>query len=157
MTRMNKQDEIRLARYLDGEMSTAERAEFDARLQGDPRLRAALDSAEEPSRVLRDARQEPVPASANFSAAVLDKVRRMPSRDELVQLTVSEDNVAAVVTYGRRLLVAAVVLFGLGLLFGFKLLGDDHGPQLQAIGDQKLMKELDEKVKQILEERLRQK
>ena len=154
MTRMDKQDEIRLARYLDGEMTTAERAEFDARLQRDPILRAAMDSAEEPSRALRDARQELSPASANFSATVLDKVRRMPSRDELVQLTASEENIAAVVAYGRRLLVAAVVLFGLGLLFSLNLLGNDHGPQLRAIGDKKLMKELDVK---ILEERLRQK
>jgi anti-sigma factor RsiW len=153
MTRMNKQDEIRLARYLDGEMPTAERAEFDTRLQRDPILRAALDSAEEPSRALRDARQEPLRAAANFSATVLDRVRRMPSRDELVQLTATEENIAAFITYGRRLLVAAVVLFGLGLLFGFNLVRNDHGPELQAIGDKKLMKELDTKVKQILRER----
>ena len=156
MNRVNKQDETRIARYLDGEMVDAESKEFDVRLQEeDPILCAALRTAQEQSRVLSDACREPLRASASFSTAVLDKVRRMPSRDELEQITASEDNVAAVVAYGRRLLVAAAVIFGLALLFGFNLLRDDVGPDLIA-DDEKLMKELDAKARELRAERFRQ-
>ena len=156
MTRLNKQDEIRIARYLDGEMVDAESKEFDVRLQSDPILCAALRTAQRDSCVLPDARTEPLTASANFSTAVLDKVRRMPSRDELERITASEETVAAVIVYGRRLLVAAVVVFGLALLFGSDLLRNDVGPVLRA-DDIKLMKQLDARAKELQAERLREK
>ncbi len=156
MNRVNKQDETRIARYLDGEMGDAESKEFDVRLQKDAILCAALRTAQEQSRVLHDACPEPPRASVNFGTAVLDKVRRMPSRDELEQITASEENIAAVIVYGRRLLVAAVVVFGLALLFSFNLLRNDEGSALQANDDKKLMDQLDAKVKKLQAERLRQ-
>ena len=126
----------------------------------DAALRAALQVAEDASRALHDTCPQPVRAPANFSSAVLDEIRCLPSRDELVKITATEVEHAAkvesVVTYGRRLLVAAVVLFGLNLLFCFNLLRDDEGEDLAA-DDQKIMKQLDEKAKKLLRNRLRPK
>lgn len=156
MNRSNKQDEIRIGRYVDGEMVDVERKEFDNRLQQDPILCAALRLAQKQSRVLPDACPEPLRASADFSTAVLDKVRRMPSRDELERITASEESVAAVIVYGRRLLVAAVVVFGLALLFGSNLLRNDLGSKLSAITDKELMEQLDARAKELQAERFRQ-
>ena len=158
MSSRSRVDEMQIARYLDGEMSAADRAGFESRLQEDAALRAALQAAEESCRILREACPAPLRAPAGFRSGVLDAVRRMPSREELVQLTTSEENVAQVVAFARRLLVAAAVILGLGLLLGLDLLRADEGAELQADeADQQLMDQRDAKARHLLEERLRQK
>lgn len=162
MTRFNKNDEIRIARYVDGEMSSADRAEFSARLSKDAALLAALHTAEEASRVLHDARPESVPAPATFPCAVLDAIRCLPSRHELVKITTTEaeneERIVAVIAHGRRLLVAAVVVLSLSSLFCFNLLRSESGTlSAKAVDDEKLMKQLDEKARKNLVARIRRK
>ena len=148
MTRVNKTDEILIARYVDGELSDADRAAFVARLERDADLQTAVQAAETQARTLREADPQPLRAPAGFSTSVLDSVRRMPSREELVQITNDEADVEALVSFGRRLLVAAVVLCVAGFLFGFKGWQGVGGDLSADPEDRKLMQELDTKVKE---------
>ena len=147
MKKLSKTDQVLLARYLDGEMAASQRADFESRLAQDPALRVAEAEAREQSRGIRDSDpgafggQVPV----GFAASVVQSVRQMPSREDLVARTVEEDGVFVAIGYARRLLTAAVVVCGLALLFGLKVLVVADTGSLQA--SQQELQELDKKVK----------
>jgi anti-sigma-K factor RskA len=144
--RLNKNDERLCARFVDGEMTAAERAEFEKRMANDRDLAVAVQRVDADARAVRGALPETHKAPAGFSTAVLDKVRCMPSREDLIQLTVDEDTVASIMVYGRRLLVAAVVVFAISMLFSFQLFKSAGGTDLEADALKKQMDQLDQKV-----------
>ena len=146
MSRPNKNDERSNARYLDGQMPAAEREAFVRRLQSEAQLRDAVCAAEEQTGRIRASAEPPMTAPAGFSAAVLDSVRRMPSRGELVRLTDDEESVMSLVGFARQLLLAAILVLGLALLFGFNLLGNVDNEELDAITREQQMQELDKLV-----------
>lgn len=154
MSRPNKNDECSTARYLDGQMPAAEREAFVRRLQSEAQLRDAVCAAEEQTRRIRALAEPSMTAPAGFSAAVLDSVRRMPSRDELVWLTNDEESVVSMIGFARQLLVAAILVLGLALLFGFNLLGNVDNEELDANTREQQMQELDKLVKKMKAEEL---
>jgi anti-sigma factor RsiW len=143
---MSNMDERLCARFCDGEMSATEHAAFERRLADEPVLAAAVQRARADSRAVRDVEPQPLRAPAGFGTAVLEKVRRMPSREELIEQTLAEDTVASLVTYGRRLLAAAVVLFAFAMLFSFQLFKNVGGKELHAFELTKQMRDLDHKI-----------
>ena len=150
---ISRHDQRSIHRYVDGQMDAAERERFESRLQREQELHDAVDATRAGSVALREAAAEPMRAPATFAAGVLQQVRHLPSRDELVQITDAEEAHAAsvelAIAHGRRLLVAAVVVFGLSMLFCMGLLRRD-AEELSAkpAEDQKLMKQLDAKASQ---------
>ena len=112
-------------------------------------LRAAADGACLQSRKIRDAdpAAAAAPVPADFPMSVVQRVRRMPSRSDLIAQSTAEDAVSTAVGYARRLMVAALVLVGLGLLFGLKVLVAPDTGALQAT-EQELL-DLDRKVKEM--------
>lgn len=108
------QDELLLQRYRDGELSTDEAARLRHRLDAEPALRAALTGLEELSGLFATGKAAAAfAAPAGFTAQVLAEARRLPDR---IRLREAEASARAVVVC-RRLLLAAVVLFGIGLLW----------------------------------------
>lgn len=131
-------------RYLDGELPAAERQAFEVELRRDPVLREATDAAREQSQLLRRAAPATSPAPHGFRDAVMAWVRQQPSRDDLVRLTGEEASTVDTVRLARRILVAAVLVFGLALLFGMRFLGTPDPESLQA---SEQLRSLDAKVK----------
>lgn len=155
MSRINNTDRQLVARYIDGELSDENRRAIARRLATEPLLREAVEEAEAQRQALSEAAPEPMRAPAGFAVGVLEAVRQQPSRPELVSITNNEVSVEESLVLGQRLLVAALILFVLGLAFSMQWVKTTGGGQLRASGDAQLMKELDEKVKQIRAERLR--
>jgi len=124
-------DSKTLHRFLDGELDAAASAAFRTRLLAEPELRQLLAAEQQLRGGFVAARAEVVAAPAGFTAGLLAAVRRLPSRDQLEQQEVGE----RVVRLCRRLLVAAVILFGLGLVWHSGLL-DAHTDKLEAAPDE---------------------
>lgn len=145
MTKLNKTDLRLLARYVDGEMAGDECSNFEQRLGQDSALRVAEAAARQQSQGIRDADPLVVAAPDGFAASVLDSVRCMPSREDLIQQCAEEEAVVAVVGYARRLLIAAVLVCGFSVLFGLKILvSADTG---KIVASEQELKELDAKVR----------
>ena len=70
----------------------------------------------------------------------------MPSREDLIQRTTDEEAIQTLVVYGRRLLVAAAVLFAVSMLFSFQLFKNVGGKELHADEVKKQMRNLDQQV-----------
>jgi anti-sigma factor RsiW len=149
MNRVSKTDQSLVNRFVDGEMEGAELQSFEGRLEQDAALRAAEAETRQQSQSIRAS--DPLPASATapagFATKVLDSVRRMPSREDLVAQCAEEDATAGALGYARHLLVAAAVICGLALLFSLKALVVTDTGSLQA-SDQEL-EALDKKVKEM--------
>ncbi|MBL8727435.1 MAG: hypothetical protein JNM25_03320 [Planctomycetes bacterium] len=127
----SRDDLQNLHRFLDGELDAAAAAAFRTRLAAAPDLRRQLAA----ERALRDgfvaARGGVVAAPTGFTADVLAAVRRLPSRDQLEQQEVAD----RVVRLCRRLLLAAAVLFGVGLVWHGGLF-DAQTDKLEAAPDE---------------------
>ena len=149
MRKLGKADQVLVARYLDGELVGDQRLEFEKRLVADAALRAAADSL--CAQRLRIRAADPAvpagPVSGDFAASVVQQVRRMPSRSDLVAQSTAEAAAATAVDYARHLMVAALVVCGFGLLFGLKVLVAPDTGALQAT-EQELL-DLDAKVKEM--------
>lgn len=149
MKRLSKTDELLLARYLDGEMTAGQRADFESRLAEDPALQAAEAEARQQSGAIRDS--DPLLFGSRipvgFATSVVQSVRQMPSREDLIAKGVEEEAVCVAIGHARRLLTAAVVVCGVSLLFGLKVLVAPDTGSLQA--SQQELQELDKKVKEM--------
>jgi anti-sigma factor RsiW len=132
-------DQLLLQRFLDHRLDPGERAAFAARLDAEPALRQAHTDA----RALRDGFRAAAGASrspsAAFTANVLAKARQLPSRVALEQADVAAGGVAMI----RRLLLAAVVLVGVGFVWQSGLGRDGESPFLQAVPAADEQRELD--------------
>ena len=151
--KLSSTDRTLLNRYVDGEMTVAECTEFEQRLARDTDLRSAEAVAREQSRLIRGVDVGPGRAPHGFSKTVLDAVRRMPSRDDLVRETADEATVASVAIFARRLTVAAAVLFAIATLFGLRVLVEGDTGIIMA--EDKELEQLDKKVRAMKMEDLR--
>lgn len=107
-------DDRLMQRYVDGELSETEAAAFAARILADNELRQRTEALEQVKLGFVSAREHatgPAVAPVGFASRVMAEVRGMPSREQMKQLDLSE----GAVRLCRRLLLAAAVLFGLGL------------------------------------------
>lgn len=126
-------DDRLLHRFLDGVMGADEAAACRARLQAEPRLRQQLQALQQLRVAFTEARQPATVAPAGFTTGVLAAARRLPSRDDAdLDGAWGEGGQQGLLRLCRRLLLAAAVLFGLGLLTQAGLFGDGRADTLQA-------------------------
>jgi anti-sigma factor RsiW len=126
-------DERLLHRFLDGELTEPEAAACRARLEADAAFHQGWLALEGLRRVVGAAKPASVAAPAGFTASVLAAARRLPSREQLRELEAERVAVGqGVMTLCRRLLIAAAVLFCLGLAWQSGLFGDRRDDMLQA-------------------------
>lgn len=136
-------DERLLHRFLDGAMGGDEAAACRARLQAEPQLRQGLAALQQLRAAFAEARQSAAVAPAGFTAGVLAAARRLPSRDDLRDAGEwGSEAGQGLLRLCRRLLLAAAVLFGLGLLSQAGLFGDGRADTLQA-GPDDVQREMD--------------
>jgi len=125
---LSHHDELLLQRHLDGELDAAAAATLRERLAAEP----ALARAEAGARALRELRRSSPSAerrpSAGFTAGLLHAVRQLPSR----QLLEQADLVASGVAWCRRILLAAAVIAGLGLVWQSGLVQREAAGVMQA-------------------------
>jgi hypothetical protein len=125
---LSHDDRMLLQRHLDGALDRGASAAFAARATAEPELAQALE-AERALRIgFAAARGEARRAPATFTANVLAAVRRLPSRELLEQ----QDVAAHAVRLCRRLLLAAAVIAGLGLVWQSGLVHTPAAAPLQA-------------------------
>jgi anti-sigma factor RsiW len=142
---LSNRDELQLQRYLDGELPPDDAAAFTARLTAEPALRRRHDDARALRAGFAAARSDGRRAPAGFTANVLAAARRLPTREEMQQLDVA----AGGASLCRRILLAAAVLFALGLLWRSGLVTESSPDTLQATPAdvQREIERLDELVK----------
>jgi anti-sigma factor RsiW len=130
-------DERLLHRFLDGALAGEEAVACRSRLAAEPALRQGLAGLQQLRAAFAEARQPVMAAPAGFTAGVLAAARRLPTQVELREAG-DWDAVAGpgMVRLCRRLLLAAAVLFGLGLLSQSGLFGDGRADTLQAAPDE---------------------
>ena len=112
---------ISAGRYVDGEMSADERHSFQQRLAREPGLQKSLREMKEVRAWFHRSRHQPlIPPTPGFTGSVIAAARRLPTRDELLAQDIHEHCYESeLVTYARRISLAAGVVFGLCLfLFG---------------------------------------
>lgn len=147
MTEREWKDEERLlaSRYVDGELGVREASEFEARLAADGELSVLVGELRDDRAWFAPGRDEAAPApSEGFQARVLRDVRRLPRGDELSGTEASAGIVSFEVAC-RRIMVAAALLIGIGLLvFGGLLHAADSGELEASPAEiQRKMEELD--------------
>lgn len=121
-------DSLLLQRYLDRELPADAAEAFRRRLDADPELAAAAAAHGVFAAGFAAARRDVRVAPAGFAHKVLAGVRQLPARAQLE----AEATSAVVVRVCRRVLLAAVVLFAMGLALRSGLLDGGFGEQLQA-------------------------
>lgn len=131
-------DERTLQRFLDGQLDPAAAAAFRSALASDAALRERVETERRLRAGFAAARGTTAPAG--FTAGVMAAVRRLPGRDVLEQQDVGD----RIVRLCRRLLIAAAVLFGIGLVWHSGLF-DVSTSRLEAAPDeiQREMERLD--------------
>ena len=148
MSRTPRQaDLLQVQRYVDGELAPADRTAFEARLGEEPTLLAAVATARDQRRLFQDdpgkrlAPKTPAPAPGQSGVvdAVMDQVRRLPRREELVRLVEGDELADVAATVGRNWLVAAAVLIVVALLFGARLI-QPSGGEAEAAAETELRK-----------------
>jgi anti-sigma factor RsiW len=148
MRHPDKAELLLIGRFVDGELGGVEHAAFARRVAADADLRAAIDDLRKHRRLVRSADDAVGPMAGvpvGFAARVLDSVRRMPSREELVRLSDEGDWIAEVVGFARRLVVAAAVILGVALLLGLLALGAPDTENLSASATEEL-RQIDQRV-----------
>ncbi|MHC4077417.1 MAG: hypothetical protein ACYST0_03120 [Planctomycetota bacterium] len=149
-----KADLLQVQRYVDGELAAADRAALEARLGEEPTLLAAVEAARDQCRLFQDdpAKQlpprKPAPGQGGVVDAVMDQVRRLPRREELVRLVEGDELAEVAAAVGRRWLVAAAVLFVVALLFGARLIQPSGGEARAA--DETELQKLDDAYRELL-------
>lgn len=125
---MNKADLMEVQRYVDGELSSERLAAFEARLGDEHALRAAVESARAQRRLFEDDPAKELPSKPlGVADAVMDQVRRLPRREELMQLVEGDELAGVVANTGRGWLIAAAILVVAALLFGTQLIRPSGG------------------------------
>lgn len=135
---LSNADQNLLQRYRDNEMDQAERTTFQTRLDGEPELRLGLTDLEELGAGFAAGRAAAFAAPAGFTTALLAEVRQLPNRIQLQQAEIS----AAAIVLSRTLLIAALVLFGLGLCWHAGLF-DAGGPALIEAAPDEIEREME--------------
>jgi anti-sigma factor RsiW len=130
--KISHHDELELHRFLDGELDAAASAAFRARCEAEPALRQRLVEERAMRAAFAAARGVPTGPSTGFTASVIAAVRQLPARREIEEREAGE----AVVRLCRRLLVAALIVFGLGAAWHGGLLDSDRGNLLEAAPDE---------------------
>ncbi len=153
MSRLSRVEELAIAHYVDGKMSQAERDAFERRVSDKPHLQAGLTAALDRSRLLRSVGEPVMRPPGRFAASVMEEVRNLPPRVELVRITQDETLMGDALRHARRLLAAAVLLFSVSNLFTLDLLGPPDSGQLSASDVQEEMDQLDEQVRALKKER----
>ena len=125
-------DDRVLQRYLDGELSAGHAAFVERRLSADAELRARCAEQRSIVQLLGAARGVDRRAPAGFTAAVVAAARRLPDRQQLERA----DLTANMVRLCRRLLMAAALVAGAGLLWRTGLLDAGHAGTVQAAPDE---------------------
>lgn len=125
---LSQRDQILLQRYFDREMTDVEAARFRARIGEEPALRAALDELTDLRSGFAAGRAACFAAPAGFTAGVLAEVRQLPGRLELEQT----ERTGQALVLCRRVLLAAAILFGLGLCWHAGLFAGDRTSNLEA-------------------------
>ncbi len=117
MKGLSEADRRLVVRYVDAALSAPERAAVERRLLAEPLLRAAVEQQRAARVWLRAAAEkEPLPSpTAGFAARVLDSVRRLPSRDELLAAEEVVGVDASLLVLARRIIAAALVVFAVGM------------------------------------------
>lgn len=139
-------EDQQLQRYLDGELSEPEAAAFAARMLADHDLRQRVEAMEQVQLGFASAKNDatgPVAAPVGFTASVLSEVRRLPSREQMQQMDLSE----GAVRLCRRLLLAAAILVGLGLGWQSGLFSPNGSDKVEAASPAEIeaeMQRLDE-------------
>jgi anti-sigma factor RsiW len=110
--KLSSHDARLLHRFLDGELAAADAEVFRARLLAEPALRAAVEAEQGLRAGFAAVRVPERRAPAGFTANVLAAARRLPSAGELEAAAAGATRVLC-----RRLLLAASILFGIGLLW----------------------------------------
>ncbi len=144
--------DIQVQRYLDGELTAVQSAAFEQRLTVEPDLQQSVDAARAYIGMFAPERSAVVPEpSESFQAGVLEAARRLPEQT----VSASEGDSTEVQLLVRRILVAAVVLFSLGLLVYAGLLRRTDASDLIAAPDemQAEMQLLDEEIAERAKER----
>ena len=140
---MNEMDR-EVARYVDGEMSGGEAAEFEARVRAEPALRRAVDEVRELSARFAAGRGEPAIApSAAFRDRVLSEVFAPPRAAAIDAVP------ADVRTFALRIVCAAAVLLIAAVLAAVVASGRNAGTgRLEAspADVQRAMAELDARI-----------
>ena len=151
----NKSDLLQVQRYVDGELSPAGSNDFEARLREEPSLLVVVEAARAQRRLFRDdpdAQLAHVPVdtvdTVDTVEAVMDQVRRLPQREELMQLADGDELADVAAALGRRWLIAAAVLFVVALLFGTRLLQPMDERDLPA--DSKELQKLDDRYRDLM-------
>lgn len=135
--KLSHQDELLLQRHLDGELDAVAAAAFRARLAAEPQLARAADEARSLHAGFLAAREATRRPSPSFTAGVLAAVRRLPDRQQLEQAEVA----AGAIGTCRRILLAAAILAGLGLLWHFGFVHD--GPTTLQAAPGEIQREID--------------
>ncbi len=125
-------DELLLHRFLDAELAAAEVAAFETRLVAEPLLRRHLEQARALRAGFAAGRAGGPVAAVGFTAGVLAAARRLPSRQEMDQIEIS----AGLVRTCQRLLMAAAIVFAIGLAWHGGLFDGGRCDTLQAAPDE---------------------
>ncbi len=125
---ISSHDQRLLQKFSDGEMNQVEAAAFQTRLEAEPALRSGLAELEELARGFVTGRSQTFSAPAGFSASLLAEVRQLPNRIQLREAEVS----GAALVLCRRVLIAAAILFGIGLCWHAGLFPDGRNDTLEA-------------------------
>jgi anti-sigma factor RsiW len=122
-------DTMSVARYVDGEMTAAERARFAARLDADPELRRAVLELEDLRRCIAAAATTPVRQPCpGFRARVAAEVAGFGGAAGSREAAELE----RVMVFARRVMVAAVLVFGVAILMFAGLLRSTDSGRLEA-------------------------
>lgn len=128
MTNLRDEDRLLAARYVDGELEATDVTAFEERLATEPALVAYVTELRDTVAWFAPGRDEATPTpSEGFHQRVLREVRRLPRADELAGAQPAT-NVVGFEAACRRIMVAAALLIGVGLLvFGGLLHKADSG------------------------------
>lgn len=125
---LTSNDRRLLQKYRDGEMTESEAAGFRARVEAEPALRRGLTELDELSRGFAAGRERVFASPAGFTASLLAEVRQLPDRIQMQQAEIS----GAALVLCRRVLIAAAILFGIGLCWQAGLFPDGRSDRLEA-------------------------
>ena len=122
-------DRQNLDRLLDGELPPERAAALRARLAAEPALRTAFEERQRLRGAFASAAStRGFAAPAGFTASVLAATRGLPARREIEEREVADH----IVRVCRRVLIAAAVVVGLGIVWQSGLWRRDHDSRLQA-------------------------
>jgi anti-sigma factor RsiW len=131
-------DELLVQRHVDGELAPEAAAAFAARLVVESALRQRVEALQALRAGFLAGRDTGPRPRADFAGKVMAAVRQLPSRQQLEQATA----VGGAMMFCRRLLLAAVLLGGVGLAWGTGLFDGGTSAELHATPDE-VQRELD--------------